>query len=126
MCNGQVWSGDRVHEFEMKLAGATYMDIHAIGGGINFTVEQTRAASQDELELSLTLRLDRMLKHGTTAIEAKSGYGLETATEMKMLKVGIAYEIELIQGFTRSRKATPNSNICHVLGRAFCSKRVYS
>lgn len=85
--HSQVFSGDRVHEYEMKLAGATYMDIHAIGGGINFTVEHTRRATQGELEDLLIGRLNRMLRQGTTCIEAKSGYGLETDTEMKMLKV---------------------------------------
>jgi len=82
-----VWSGDRVHEFAMKLAGATYMDIHKMGGGIGFTVQHTRASSPAELQESLILRLNRMLKFGTTMIEGKSGYGLETETEMKMLEV---------------------------------------
>ena len=44
-----VWSGDRVHEFAMKLAGASYMEVHQAGGGINFTVEKTKQASEDEL-----------------------------------------------------------------------------
>lgn len=82
-----VWSGSRVHEFAMKLAGATYMDIHKAGGGIGFTVQHTRNSSQEELEGLLSKRLDRMIKAGTTCVEAKSGYGLETETEMKMLKV---------------------------------------
>jgi len=76
-----------VHEFAMKLAGATYMDIHKMGGGIGFTVEHTRKSSKEELKQLLISRLDRMLNYGTTVIEAKSGYGLETETEMKMLEV---------------------------------------
>jgi len=82
-----VWAGDRVHEFAMKLAGASYMEVHAAGGGINFTVEKTRAADEEELLDLLLPRLRAMLQHGTTTVECKSGYGLETATEVKMLTV---------------------------------------
>lgn len=64
------------------------MDIHRAGGGIGFTVEHTRKASEDELLRLLLARMDRMIAQGTTLVEAKSGYGLETDTEMKMLKVG--------------------------------------
>lgn len=82
-----VWAGDRVHEFAMKLAGASYMEVHAAGGGIHFTVEKTREASEDSLVSLLVPRLWRMLKHGTTTVECKSGYGLNTETEVKMLQV---------------------------------------
>ncbi|XP_052079851.1 probable imidazolonepropionase [Mytilus californianus] len=82
-----VWAGDRVHEFAMKLAGATYMDVHKAGGGINFTVEHTRAASEDLLYTGLKQRLLNMMSTGTTTVECKSGYGLEVDTEVKMLKV---------------------------------------
>ncbi|EFA81808.1 imidazolonepropionase [Heterostelium album PN500] len=82
-----VYAGDRVHEFAMKLAGATYLEVQKAGGGIGFTVQHTRQASESDLFNLLKPRLDRMLKQGTTLIEAKSGYGLETDTEMKMLKV---------------------------------------
>ncbi|KAG8439601.1 hypothetical protein GDO86_005692 [Hymenochirus boettgeri] len=82
-----VWAGDRVHEFAMKLAGATYMDIHQAGGGINYTVEHTSAASEEELYNSFKHRLERMLRAGTTLVECKSGYGLKLKTELKMLKV---------------------------------------
>ncbi|KAK2859156.1 hypothetical protein Q5P01_003776 [Channa striata] len=82
-----VWAGDRVHEFAMKLAGATYMDVHRAGGGIHFTVEHTRAASPSDLLTSLRSRLVRMQRAGTTLVECKSGYGLELQTELKMLKV---------------------------------------
>lgn len=82
-----VWAGDRVHEFKLKLAGASYMEIHAAGGGIGFTVRHTRDASEAELEHSLLRRLDRMLAFGTTTVEAKSGYGLECEAEMKLLRV---------------------------------------
>jgi imidazolonepropionase len=82
-----VWSGDRVHEFAMKLAGATYMDIHKAGGGIGFTVEHTRKSSEQELEALFLERLRRMLRLGTTTIEAKSGYGLDLDTEIKLLRI---------------------------------------
>ncbi|XP_018595018.2 putative imidazolonepropionase [Scleropages formosus] len=82
-----VWAGDRVHEFAMKLAGATYMEVHQAGGGIHFTVEHTRRASPEQLLGSLTQRLTRMLRAGTTLAECKSGYGLELDTELKMLMV---------------------------------------
>ncbi|XP_028426763.1 putative imidazolonepropionase [Perca flavescens] len=82
-----VWAGDRVHEFAMKLAGATYMDVHRAGGGIHFTVEHTRAARSSELLASFSSRLVRMQRAGTTLVECKSGYGLDLQTELKMLEV---------------------------------------
>ncbi|XP_014674331.1 PREDICTED: probable imidazolonepropionase [Priapulus caudatus] len=82
-----VWAGDRVHEFAMKLAGATYMEVHEAGGGINFTVRHTREASEEELYTSLCARLNTMIKSGTTLVECKSGYGLNVETELKMLRV---------------------------------------
>ena len=63
------------------------MDIHKAGGGIGFTVECVRKASEEELYTSLRKRLLRMLRSGTTLVEAKSGYGLEVESEMKMLRV---------------------------------------
>uniref|UniRef100_A0A5G2R936 Probable imidazolonepropionase n=1 Tax=Sus scrofa TaxID=9823 RepID=A0A5G2R936_PIG len=81
-----VWAGERVHEFAMKLAGATYMEIHQAGGGINFT-ERTRQASEEELFRSLQQRLGCMMRAGSTLVECKSGYGLSLETELKMLRV---------------------------------------
>ncbi|XP_047245489.1 probable imidazolonepropionase [Girardinichthys multiradiatus] len=82
-----VWAGDRVHEFAMKLAGATYMEVHRVGGGIHYTVEHTQAAAASDLLTSLRSRLQRMQRAGTTLVECKSGYGLELQTELKMLEV---------------------------------------
>ncbi|XP_063889175.1 probable imidazolonepropionase [Scylla paramamosain] len=82
-----VWAGDRVHEFAMKLAGATYMEVHKAGGGINFTVTHTRGATEDQLLHLLLPRLHRMVRAGTTMAECKSGYGLDVENEMKMLRV---------------------------------------
>ena len=80
-----LWAGDRVDEFEMRLAGATYMEIMAAGGGINNTVGRVRAASVDELVEQTRPRLERMLRCGTTTVEIKTGYGLTTESECKML-----------------------------------------
>lgn len=82
-----VFCGDRVHEFVMKLSGKTYMDIHKSGGGIQFTVKHVRAATEEELLSGLEERLRAMNRVGTTLVEVKSGYGLDTETEIKMLRV---------------------------------------
>lgn len=70
----------------MKLAGKTYMEIHKAGGGINFTVEHTRRASEAELRDAFHQRASQMMQSGTTLLEAKSGYGLDIQTELKMLR----------------------------------------
>jgi imidazolonepropionase len=79
------WSGDRGGEFEQRLAGATYMEIMASGGGIMSTVRETRKATLEELVAENLPRLERMLSYGTTSAEAKTGYGLETNAELKQL-----------------------------------------
>jgi imidazolonepropionase len=81
-----VWSGDRAAEFEMKMSGAKYMDILASGGGILSTVKKTRTASLESLIEETLPRLQRMFAYGTTTAEAKTGYGLELKTELKMLE----------------------------------------
>jgi imidazolonepropionase len=82
-----VFAGNRAAEFEQRIAGATYQQIAAAGGGILRTVELTRAASEDELLAAAGRHRDWMLRGGTTTLEAKSGYGLDHATELKMLRV---------------------------------------
>jgi imidazolonepropionase len=82
-----VSAGSREEEFDRRLRGETYMDIARSGGGINSTVRATRAASRDNLLASTLDRLDRFLTYGTTTIEAKSGYGLDLETELRMLEV---------------------------------------
>jgi imidazolonepropionase len=82
-----VFAGNRAAEFEQRIAGATYQQIAAAGGGILSTVQQTRATTEDELLAASRQHRDWMLRAGTTTIEAKSGYGLERATELKMLRV---------------------------------------
>jgi imidazolonepropionase len=81
-----VFAGDRAPEFEMRLRGASYMEIMAAGGGIMNTVRATREASPEDIVNESRKRLDRMLAHGTTIVEAKTGYGLNTAGELKMLE----------------------------------------
>ena len=80
------FAGWRESEFNERLSGATYADIAARGGGIRSTVETTRAVSRDDLAKLVRARLDSMLELGTTLAEAKSGYGLSTAAELKQLE----------------------------------------
>ena len=82
-----VYAGNRLPELRRRLAGATYAQIAVGGGGIVSTVEATRRASAADLANQTKARLDEMLACGTTTAEAKSGYGLDTATEKRMLEV---------------------------------------
>ena len=81
-----VYGGNRAHEFELRLAGATYEELARAGGGIVSTMKATRAASEDELVASALPRVDALMAEGVTTLEVKSGYGLERAAEMKSLK----------------------------------------
>ncbi len=81
-----VYAGDRLDEFEMRLRGAEYMDILQAGGGILSTVRATREAGVDQLVAGARRRLNQMLTLGTTTVEVKTGYGLDTASELKMLE----------------------------------------
>ncbi len=81
-----IFAGDRRDELQRRLAGATYAEIAASGGGIVKTVSATRAASEDELVALARPRLEAMLEHGTTTAEVKSGYGLDLDTELRMLR----------------------------------------
>ncbi len=82
-----VFAGDRADEYNMRLNGVPYMEIMAKGGGIVKTVAATRTASEEALlKLSLN-RLKKSLSYGVTTLEAKSGYGLDTVTELKQLRV---------------------------------------
>ncbi|WP_099354468.1 imidazolonepropionase [Fredinandcohnia onubensis] len=82
-----VYGGSREREFEMRLEGATYMDIMNAGGGIHATTTMTREATEDELVEQTTRRLDSFLAHGVTTVEGKSGYGMDLETELKQLRV---------------------------------------
>ncbi len=82
-----VYGGDRAHEFELRLQGASYEEIARAGGGILSTVKATRAASEDALFASAERRLAALLAEGVTTVEIKSGYGLDTEAELKTLRV---------------------------------------
>lgn len=82
-----LWAGDRKHEFELRARGATYEEIHAAGGGIAHTVEKTRRAEDRELYQKASEILEIMLAHGTTTVEAKSGYGLSFEEEIRQLEI---------------------------------------
>lgn len=81
-----VFGGNRAREFEMRLEGASYEEIAKAGGGIISTVKDTRAASEGELALSAEMRALHMMAEGVTTLEIKSGYGLTTQDELKMLR----------------------------------------
>ncbi|NQD92968.1 imidazolonepropionase, partial [Pseudomonas sp. CrR25] len=85
-----VFGGDRSGEFEQRLEGVSYAEIAAAGGGIASTVRATRAASEDELLASALPRARQLLREGVTCLEIKSGYGLDLASERKMLRVARA------------------------------------
>ena len=96
-----IFSGTRENELIMKLQGKTYLEILKEGGGIQYTVERTRAASRSKLKKEAEKRLDIMLKNGTTTIEAKSGYGLNRKDEIKSLEVlkELDHDIDIIPTF---------------------------
>ncbi|NRA82381.1 MAG: imidazolonepropionase [Gammaproteobacteria bacterium] len=82
-----VYGGSRAKEFEMRLEGASYQDIANAGGGIVSTVTATRAADEETLYVSAKNRLNALMAEGVTTVEIKSGYGLDTETELKMLRI---------------------------------------
>ncbi|MBI2267647.1 MAG: imidazolonepropionase [Armatimonadetes bacterium] len=82
-----VFSGSRTEEFQMRAKGATYMEIHEKGGGILHTVRETREAAGETLRELARARIQAMFRHGSTTVEAKSGYGLTTESEEKCLDV---------------------------------------
>ena len=98
-----VWAGDRADEFVQRVQGATYQEIQARGGGIMATVRATRAASLVQLMAESRARLDRMLAQGTTTAEVKTGYGLSTECELKMLEaidvLAVSHPVTLVPTF---------------------------
>ena len=90
-----VYGGNRVEEFEKRLCGVSYEDIARAGGGIQSTVQATRAATRRELHASAAVRAKRLMSEGVTTIEVKSGYGLELAAERRLLEVARDLETEL-------------------------------
>lgn len=106
-----VYAGQRRHELRRRLAGDTYAEVAAAGGGILATVGATRAASEEQLFLETRGRLDEMLRCGTTTAEVKSGYGLTTASELRMLgvvaRLGREHAVELAPTFMGAHEVPP-------------------
>ncbi|MGH2583195.1 MAG: imidazolonepropionase [Anaerolineales bacterium] len=89
-----IWAGDRAAEFEQRLEGKSYLEILEAGGGILSTVRTTRGTSLDKLIVLTRSRLRKMFAHGSTTIEAKSGYGLDLETELKLLSALLTVDDE--------------------------------
>lgn len=106
-----VFAGNRLNEFELKIKGADYLEILKNGGGILSTVRQTREANLAELVEQSRERLDKLLELGVTTCEIKTGYGLDTETEFKMLEAIIEldrlHQIELIPTFLPAHAIPP-------------------
>jgi imidazolonepropionase len=106
-----VFAGDRRDELRRRLSGATYADIAAAGGGILSTVRATRESTEEALASATRRRLAEMLKAGTTTAESKSGYGLDTETEVRMLRVSrglsATQPIELSTTFMGAHEVPP-------------------
>ncbi len=109
-----VFAGDRLDEFELKIQGTDYLDILAAGGGIISTVRKTREASVDHLVEQALERLDKMLACGTTTCEIKTGYGLDTGTELKMLavigEIDRKHAIDIVPTFLAAHAVPPEFN----------------
>ncbi len=106
-----VYAGDRVGEFELRIKGATYMEIMRAGGGIVSTMKATRAAPVERLVQESRPRLDAMLALGTTTIEVKTGYGLDTDSELNMLSaiaaLDAAHPADLVPTFLAAHAVPP-------------------
>ena len=98
-----VFGGNRADEFQRKLAGESYLDILASGGGILSTVRATRAASEDELMHSALQHLAGFQRYGVTTLEAKTGYGLDRDTELRLIRVaqraGVVQAVRVVPTF---------------------------
>ena len=112
-----VFAGNRAAEFEQRIAGASYQQIAAAGGGILSTVKATRAASEDDLLTESRRHRDWMLRTGTTTAEAKSGYGLERGTELRILRVMARLDAE------GPMRIVPTLLAAHTLPPEFAGRR---
>ena len=108
-----VYAGDRAHEFELRLAGASYEEIARAGGGIVSTVKATRTASEDELVADSLPRLDALIAEGVTMIEIKSGYGLDRENETKQLRaarrLGHERDVDVVTTFLGAHALPPEA-----------------
>ena len=109
-----IWAGDRAAEFELRLQGKTYMEILAAGGGILSTVRATRTCSLETLLNETRPRLSSMFAYGTTTAEVKTGYGLRTATELRMLQALLILDkegpLEIAPTFLGAHAIAPEFN----------------
>lgn len=114
-----VYAGNRANEFEWRLEGKTYQEIHQNGGGIFATVEATKAASEQDLFTCSAKRLQALIREGVTTVEIKSGYGLDFESEKKMLSVakqlGEVLKVDVVKTFLGA----------HALPKAFESHETY-
>ncbi len=106
-----VFAGSREFELALKLKGKSYLEILSMGGGISRTVKDTRAASEAELFSQSARRLESMIAHGSTTIEAKSGYGLDREVELRILettrKLDQAYPVDIVPTFLGAHSVPP-------------------
>jgi len=106
-----VYAGNRVAEFELRIKGASYMEIMAAGGGIVSTMQAVRAATVEQLVNETRPRLNAMLALGTTTVEIKTGYGLDTPSELKMLQatadLSTGHPVDLIPTFLGAHAVPP-------------------
>jgi len=113
-----VFAGSREDEFQMRIEGAYYMEILSSGGGILKTVRETRKASVEKLVNSCFKTLDIMLEHGTTTVEAKSGYGLTTKDELKILeatkRLDQLHPIDIVPTFLGAHAIPPEFRNCPI------------
>ncbi len=108
-----VHAGNRAHEFELRLAGASYEDIARAGGGIVSSVRATRASSEDDLVRASLPRIDHLIAEGVTTIEIKSGYGLDLESETRMLRaarrIGTERPIDVVTSFLGAHAMPPEA-----------------
>ena len=106
-----VFLDSREEEFALRLSGVSYEEIAAQGGGINASINGVRNASKEELIKRVSIRMDRFLKQGTTTVECKTGYGLDTKSELKSLQVihevNESHEIDIIPTFLGAHAFPP-------------------
>jgi imidazolonepropionase len=106
-----VWAGDRAGEFEQRLQGKSYLEILAEGGGILSTVKATRQASFRQLVTETRMRATALFSHGTTTTEAKTGYGLDNLTELRLLNVLLSLDktgpLEIIPTYLGAHAVPP-------------------
>nr|MCS5614702.1 imidazolonepropionase [Candidatus Neomarinimicrobiota bacterium] len=109
-----VYVDGRENEFMSRLAGISYQEIAKEGGGINSSIAAVRNATEIELYVRAIKRMDKFIKMGTTTLEAKSGYGLDTESELKSLRVldhlNSVHEIDIVSTFLGAHAIPPEFN----------------